>query len=157
MNSKISIRSCSFSQRAFKTTTTKQYFDHFKFLIKTCFLKKFIKENFSKKIYVKNESTDLQDFITINEIKTLIKSRSSHPSISNAFLFGCLTGLGEKDLKELEWLDFELDNGVYYINLNRKNKIFKLGISQIAIDLIGKPIKVRGKVFLNLNQLITQI
>jgi len=133
-----------------KTTTIKQYFDHFKFLIKICFLKKFIKENFSKKIYVKIESTDLQAFIKINEIKTLIKSKSSHPSITNAFLFGCLTGLGEKDLKELEWLDFELINGVYYINLNRKNKIFKLRISQIAIDLIGTPIKVRGKVFFKL-------
>ena len=54
----------------------------------------------------------MQDFININEINTLIKSKSSHPSITNAFLFGCLTGLGEKDLKELEWLDFELNNGV---------------------------------------------
>ena len=36
-------------------------------------LKKFIKENYSKKIYVKVESVDLQHFITINEIKTLIK------------------------------------------------------------------------------------
>ena len=133
-----------------KTSTTKQYFDHFKFLIKICFLKNLIKENFTKKIYVKYKSTDLQDFIEINEIKTLIKSKSSHPSITNAFLFGCLTGLGEKDLKELEWLDFELDNGVYYINLNRKNKIFKLSISQIAIDLIGTPVKVRGKVFFKL-------
>ena len=133
-----------------KTTTTNQYFNYFKFLIKICFLKKFIKENYSKKVYLKNESIDLQDFININEIKTLIKSKSSHPSITNAFLFGCLTGLGEKDLKELEWLDFELNSGVYYINLNRINKIFKLRVPQIAIDLIGTPIKVRGKVFFKL-------
>ena len=73
-----------------KTTTTKQYFDHFKFLIKTCFLKKFIKEELSKKIYVKNESTDLQNFITINEIKTLIQ---------NAFDDAVLIGCDEKDFK----------------------------------------------------------
>ena len=133
-----------------KTTTTHQYFNHFKFLIKICFLKKFTKENYSKNIYLKNKYVDLQDFITINEINTLIKSKSSHPSITNAFLFGCLTGLNEKDLKELEWLDFELYSGVYYINLNRINKILKIRIPQIAIDLIGTPIKVRGKVFFKL-------
>ena len=38
----------------------------------------------------------------------------------------------------------------YYINVNRKNKIYKLPISQIAIDFIGKPLKVRGKVFFKL-------
>jgi len=114
------------------------------------FFKKIHKRKLQQKNIYKNTITNLQYFITINEIKTLIKSKSSHPSITNAFLFGCLTGLGEKDLKELEWLDFEFDNGVYYINLNRKNKIFKLRISQIAIDIIGTPIKVRGKVFFKL-------
>ena len=110
-------------------------------------MKKFIDENFSKGIFLKSHNIDLQDFISINEIKDLIKSKATHPSISNGFLFGCLTGLGEKELKELEWLDFELINDVYFINLNRKNKIYKLRISQIAIDFIGKPLKVRGKVF----------
>ncbi|MAR43812.1 MAG: hypothetical protein CMC48_07010 [Flavobacteriaceae bacterium] len=133
-----------------KTSTTKQYFDHFKYVIKVCFLKNFIKENYSENIYLKNYNVDLQDFISIIEIKDLIKSKSTHPSITDAFLFGCLTGLGEKELRELEWLDFELINGFYYLNLNRKNKIFKLRISQMAIDFIGKPLKVRGKVFFKL-------
>ena len=133
-----------------KASTTKQYFDHFKYIIRVCFLKKFIDKNFSKEIYLKGHSIDLQHFISISEIKDLIESKATHPSISNGFLFGCLTGLGEKELKELEWLDFELINDVYFINLNRKNKIFKLRVSQMAIDFIGKPLKVRGKVFFKL-------
>ena len=133
-----------------KTSTTKQYFVHFKYVIKVCFMKNFIKENYSENIYLKDYNTDLQDFISIIEIKDLIKSKSTHPSITDAFLFGCLTGLSEKELKELEWLDFELVNGFCYLNLNRKNKIFKLKISQMAIDFIGKPLKVRGKVFFKL-------
>ena len=133
-----------------KTSTTKQYFDHFKYIIKVCFLKKFIKTNFCEKINFESHSIDLQDFIRINEIKDLIKLKSTCPSITNAFLFGCLTGLGQKELKELEWLDFELIDGIYYINVNRKNKIVKLRIPQIAIDFIGKPLKVRGKVFFKL-------
>ena len=60
------------------------------------------------------------------EIKTLIKSKTIYPSITNAFIFGCLTGLGENDLKELEWLDFELIEGDYFIKLNRNNEIYKL-------------------------------
>ena len=120
-------------------------------------MKKFIKKNFSKNIYIKNYNVDLQQFISINEIKDLIKSKTTHPSITNAFIFGCLTGLGENDLKELEWLDFELIEGDYFIKLNRNNEIYKLKISRMAIDFIGKPLKVRGKVFLNLNQHITQI
>ena len=133
-----------------KTSTTKQYLDHFKYIIKVCFLKNLIKDNYSKNIFIKSHISDLQQFISINEIKDLIKSKSNHPSITNAFLFGCFTGLGEKELKELEWLDFELIDGVYYINLNRKNKTFKLRISQFAIDFIGKPLKIQGKVFFKL-------
>ena len=113
-------------------------------------MKNFIKENYSENIYLNSYNHDLQDFISIIEIKDLIKSKSTHPSITDAFLFGCLTGLGEKELKELEWLDFELVNGFCYLNSNRKNKIFKLKISQMAIDFIGKPLKVRGKVFFKL-------
>ncbi len=133
-----------------KTSTTKQYFDHFKYLIKVCFSKNMIKENYSKNIFIKNHTTDYQHFITINEIKTLINSKTIHPSITKAFIFGCLTGLGEKDLKELEWLDFEFIHGFYYINLNRNSKFYKLKVSQIAMDFIGNPLKVRGKVFFKL-------
>ncbi len=133
-----------------KATTTKQYFDHFKFIIKVCFIKKFIKKNYSENIFLKIYNTDLQNFIHINEIKDLIKSKSSHPSITNAFLFGCLTGLGEKELKDLEWLNFEIINGTYYLNLNRADKVFKLKISKMAMDFIGNPLKVRGKVYFKL-------
>ena len=139
------------SQRGLlKTSTIKQYFDHFKYIIKVCFFKNLIKENYSKNIFIKNQKFDFQDFIDITEIKDLIKSKSTHPSITKAFLFGCLTGLGERELKELEWLDFDFVDGLYYINLNRKNNTFKLRISEMAIDIIGKPLKVRGKVFFKL-------
>ena len=133
-----------------KTTTTKQYFDHFKYCIKICFLKEYIKENYSKNIYVKSYDTDLQDYISINEIKDLINLKSIHPSITNSFLFGCLTGLGEKELKELEWLNFELIDDNYYINLNRNEKHYRLKVSQMAMNFIGNPLKIRGKVFFKL-------
>ncbi len=133
-----------------KTTTTKQYFDHFKYIIKVCFLKKYIKENYSKNIYIKSYNTDLQNYIGINEIKDLINLKSIHPSITNAFLFGCLTGLGEKELKELEWLNFELIDESYYINLYRNEKHYRLKVSQMAMDFIGNPLKIRGKVFFKL-------
>jgi len=133
-----------------KNRTTKQYFDHFKHLIKVCFIKKYIKRNYCKDLRIKIINIDLQDFISINEIKDLIKSKSIYPSITNAFIFGCLTGLAEKELKNLEWLNFELVDGFHYINLNRKNRIFKLRVSQTAINFIGNPLKVRGKVFFKL-------
>ncbi|MDC3051389.1 site-specific integrase [Bacteroidota bacterium] len=133
-----------------KTTTIKQYFDHFKHIIKVCFLEKLINDNYSKNINIKNNYTDLQQFMGIDEIKTLIKSKTIYPSITNAFIFGCLTGLGENDLKELEWLDFELIEGDYFIKLNRNNEIYKLKISRMAMDFIGNPLKVRGKVFFKL-------
>ena len=101
-----------------KTSTTNQYFDQFKYLIKVCFLNKYIKINYTENIFFKSHSVELQNFIDINEIKGLIKYKSIYPSITNAFLFGCLTGLGEKELKELEWLDFESIDGSYYLGLN---------------------------------------
>ena len=133
-----------------KNSTIKQYFDHFKYVIKICFLRNMIKDNYSKNINIKNNYTDYQHFITISEIKTLIKSKTIYPSITKAFIFGCLTGLGEKNLKELEWLDFDFIKDSFYINLNRDNRIYKLKVSQMAMDFIGNPLKVRGKVFFKL-------
>ena len=133
-----------------KNSTTKQYFDHFKQILRECFLENKIKENYCENIYIKSHSAVLQDFIDINEIKGLINAKTTHPSITNAFLFGCLTGLGIKELKELEWLDFEVINGIYYIKIDRKNEIFKLQISKMAMNFIGTPLKVRGKVFFKL-------
>ena len=133
-----------------KPSTTKQYFDHFKHIIKVCFVKNYIDKNYAKQIFLKCYNTDLHSVINISEIKGLIKSQSNYPSISNAFIFGCLTGLGERELKKLEWLDFELVDGFYHINLNRHNKIFKLRVSQMAMDFIGYPLKIRGNVFFKL-------
>ena len=133
-----------------KTTTTKQYFDHFKYVIKVCFFKNYIKENYSKNIYIKTYNIDFQDYIDVNEIKDLINFKSIHPSITNAFLFGCLTGLGEKELKELEWTNFELIGENYYINLYRNEIHFRLRVSKMAMDFIGNPLKIRGKVFFKL-------
>ena len=105
---------------------------------------------FFENIKIKVHTTDSQDFIDINEIKALINSKTIHPSITNAFIFGCLTGLGENDLKDLEWFNFELIGGDYFIKLNRNNEIYKLKISRMAMNFIGKPLKVRGKVFFKL-------
>lgn len=44
-----------------------------------------------------------KEFLTIDEIKTLIKKECRYPIVKKAFLFCCFTGLRYSDMSTLEW------------------------------------------------------
>lgn len=86
----------------------------------------------------KPEST--REFLTIDEVKTLIKADCKKESIKRAFLFGCFCGLRFSDIERLRWGDIQSDgdNTILRIIVKKTNRPLTLPLSQTALFWLPK-------------------
>ena len=52
-----------------------------------------------------------REYLTIDELKTLINTECRHEIIKRAFLFSCLCGLRVSDIRKLRWCDLQRNGG----------------------------------------------
>lgn len=52
-----------------------------------------------------------REYLTIDELKTLINTECRHEIIKRAFLFSCLCGLRVSDIRKLRWCDLQRSGG----------------------------------------------
>ena len=52
-----------------------------------------------------------REYLTIDELKTLINTECRHEIVKRAFLFSCLCGLRVSDIRKLRWCDLQRSSG----------------------------------------------
>lgn len=52
-----------------------------------------------------------REYLTIDELKTLINTECRHEIVKRAFLFSCLCGLRVSDIRKLKWCDLQQNGG----------------------------------------------
>ena len=52
-----------------------------------------------------------REYLTIDELKTLINTECRHEIVKRAFLFSCLCGLRVSDIRKLRWCDLQWSGG----------------------------------------------
>ncbi|MBR2219072.1 MAG: site-specific integrase [Alistipes sp.] len=52
-----------------------------------------------------------REYLTIDELKTLINTECRHEIVKRAFLFSCLCGLRVSDIRKLRWCDLQRSGG----------------------------------------------
>lgn len=52
-----------------------------------------------------------REYLTIDELKTLINTECRHEIVKRAFLFSCLCGLRVSDIRKLRWCDLQQSDG----------------------------------------------
>ena len=52
-----------------------------------------------------------REYLTIDELKTLINTECRHEIVKRAFLFSCLCGLRVSDIRKLRWFDLQRNGG----------------------------------------------
>jgi integrase len=52
-----------------------------------------------------------REYLTVDEMKRLVKTECIKPVVKLAFLFFCFSGLRFSDVKALKWGDIQTDNG----------------------------------------------
>ena len=64
------------------------------------------------------QKSAVREYLTIDEVKTLIDTPCDDMRVKRIFLFSCFTGLRFVDIKNLKWKDIiKVDEGVYQIEL----------------------------------------
>ena len=64
------------------------------------------------------QKSSVREYLTLDEVKTLIDTPCDDMRVKRIFLFSCFTGLRFVDIKNLKWKDIiKVDEGVYQIEL----------------------------------------
>lgn len=82
-----------------------------------------------------------REFLTLEELKVLVKTDCSVPVLKSAFLFSALTGLRHSDLRKLNWSQIHYTESVgYYLRFKQQKTQAEetLHISKDARDLLGE-------------------
>lgn len=91
-----------------------------------------------------------KEYLTIDEIETLINTKCGNDDVKRAFLFSCFTGLRISDVRNLEWEDVK-DDMIDFRQKKTKGYEY-IPLSKTAVDLLnfkdGNIHKLRtGKIF----------
>lgn len=139
------------------TNTAAAYFRLFRAGLKQAYKDRYISENINDRLDGITEKKTKKEFLTLNEVKTLMETPCEFEVLRRASLFSILTGLRISDILDLKWEQIcEAPDGGPCIRKNiiksgREESIF---ISEEAVSYCGER-KESGPVFKGLTKYMT--
>ncbi len=139
------------SGNAISSGTASSYFNKVRAVINEAYTKEIITKNPLKQVEGIKPITSDRVYLTIEEVKALVKTDCRYDILKEAFLFSCLTGLRWSDINKLDWSEISVLEGVNRITFNQKKtgNLQYLDIPPQAYKLIDKFNK-KGRVFQSL-------
>ena len=127
--------------------TASTYFNKLRAVINDAYAKGIIAKNPLNQVKgIKPEPTK-RTYLTIEEVRDLVKTDCRYDVLKNAFLFSCLTGLRWSDVNKLDWSEVSQLDEVQRITFNQKKtgNLQYLDITPQAFQLMGE--SSQGRVF----------
>ena len=133
-------------------STVKCYYTKFKACLNQAVKDRIIYSNPCNNIVINNRYQHKREYLTLEEVKKIVKTECSYKELKKAFLFSCLTGLRWSDIEKLKWSEVQkTDNGYKIIFHQQKtNGLQYLDISEQAREYLGEEGMPQEKVFTNL-------
>jgi len=131
--------------------TASAYFNKVRAVINAAYAKGIITRNPLAQVKgIKSESTE-RTYLTIEEVRELVKTECRYDVLKRAFLFSCLTGLRWSDINKLDCAEISQLDGVHRITFNQQKtgNLQYLDITEQAYKLLGDPEKL-GRAFVGL-------
>lgn len=131
--------------------TASAYFNKVRAVINAAHAKGIMHKNPLSQVTGINPGKSDRTYLTMDEVRALVKTNCRYSCLKNAFLFGCLTGLRWSDVNKLDWSEISIFNGVHRMTFNQKKtgNLQYLDLSAQAYSLLGDP--GEGKVFKGLS------
>lgn len=128
--------------------TASSYFNKVRAVVNAAYAKGIITRNPLAQVKGIKAEQNERVYLTIEEVRRLVKAECRYDVLKRAFLFSCLTGLRWSDINKLEWPEISQFDGVYRITFNQQKTgtLQYLDITQQAFNLLGEPEK-QGRVF----------
>jgi integrase/recombinase XerD len=128
--------------------TASSYFNKVRAVVNAAYAKGIINRNPLAQVAGINPGKSERVYLTIEEVRALVKTECRYGVLKRAFLFSCLTGLRWSDINKLDWSEISQFDGVHRITFNQKKTgaLQYLDITQQAFNLLGISEK-QGRVF----------
>ncbi len=128
------------------------YFSVFKAALKQAFIDGYFTTDIAGKIKSIPSEESRREYLTIEELNTLVATPCENDVLKRAALFSALTGLRHSDIQKLKWNEINMDNGQPRINFTQKKTkgVEYMPISQQALEICGEAKSPNDLVFENL-------
>lgn len=138
-----------------KTVTLAQnsavsYFNKLKATLKQAYKDGYLTSDLNAKIEPVKQAETRRNFLTIEELNSLVKTECNSPLLKRAALFSSLTGLRFSDIKNLIWGELEyIEGNGYFIKFKQQKTkgVEMMPISEQAYSLLGERKEPTDKVF----------
>lgn len=128
------------------------YFNKFRAALNEAFENRITPDNLTRGVKAVTPEETHREYLTIDELKSLVKIDCRYPGMKNAFLFSCLTGLRWSDIQKLKWSDVQKSKDGWKIDFRQKKTGGQeyLDISIQAREYLGQQGKPDERVFVSL-------
>jgi integrase len=126
------------------------YFNKLKATLKQAYKDGYLPSDLNGKIQPIKQAETQRNFLTIEELNSLIKTECNNPLLKRAALFSSLTGLRFSDIKNLVWGELEyIEGNGYFIQFKQQKTkgVEMMPISAQAFSLMGERKEPTDKVF----------
>lgn len=135
------------------------YFNKFKATLKQAYNDGFLGSDLNMRVKCIKQAETQRQFLTLEELQLLAKTRCENDILKRASLFSALTGLRFSDIKKLSWSEVHFDqNSGYSIRFKQQKTkgVETLPIPKQAFCLLGSRPGNTGVVFRGLDYSFTQ-
>ena len=126
------------------------YFNKVKAAMKQAYKDGYLQNDLNVKITPIRQAETQRNFLTIEELNSLVKTECNNPLLKRAALFSALTGLRFSDIKNLVWGELEyIEGNGYFIQFKQQKTkgVEMMPISEQAYSLLGERKEPTNKVF----------
>ena len=136
----LTAKSGSNNENTISQNTASTYFSVFKAALKEAFIDGYFTSDISAKIKAIPHEESRREYLTLDELNTLVETPCELEVLKRAALFSALTGLRHSDIQKLTWSEISIENDQAKINFTQKKTkgVEYMPISQQALQLCGE-------------------
>lgn len=125
------------------------YFNKFRASLNNAFEEQLIPVNPIRAVKTIKQEETHREYLTIEEVRSLVKTECKYPVMKNAFLFSCLSGIRWSDINKMTWSEVQNHNDGHRVVFRQKKTrgLEYLDISQQAMKLMGERGEQEDRVF----------
>ncbi|MBL4586012.1 MAG: site-specific integrase [Flavobacteriales bacterium] len=142
------------SKQRLATNSAVSYFNKLKATLKQAYKDGYLQDNLNARISPIKQAESQRNFLTIEELNSLVKTDCQNPLMKRAALFSALTGLRFSDIQKLIWGELEyIEGNGYFIQFEQQKTkgMEMMPINEQAFNLLGERKEPTDQVFEGLN------
>ena len=140
------------SGQSLSSSSTSSYFSKFRACLKEAVKKKIILSNPAADVSSPRVIENIREYLTLEELKEIVKAECRYDVLKRAFIFSCLTGLRWSDIQNLKWSEVQKSDEGWRITFHQQKTkgLQYLDISDQARGYLGELGNQNDRVFIGL-------